>query len=806
MPTRVPSFLLSILCTCAALLAGEQTVSEMDARSGRAGPLREARSADGGYTLHVRRGSGAEGEARGCRASLVRRGARPGEEQEVWQGPLVNEFAPVYGLVRNDGRFTITLDEFRRGGARHALVVYGADGAALREFRLRELLRGADWAEVRKRGRALEWLGGAEFAFVDQPAEFHIRTRWNRTIRIDLERLEPLDVGGTSADDQPIPDDILALLEQRAPENPDQQRVARLADQLAMLLEQQPGDDAAGRPSPATIPEPSPPGVPVVAETSPPAAAVKPPAARETSAPQVESPPVAAHEDAVQPVDTAAPPAEADPPVEAAANAAPADAPTDESASLANVEASDSVAPQPEPAAAPQPAREAAAPPPAPEPAAPRYDPSGPAGVSAAAGIPVPMPDPARPVDYLAWANAQTRISGANAWSEYRAALASMKKYEGSASLLERALQGDALALGSRDVQEWLHANLGSMQRLSAGNALPYRGITLASEDGSLIGALLPHLGGMRELSKASILAGKLMESEGSYGGAADFYIDALASGANVGAGPTMIENLVGVAIQQNAADAMLDLYSHEAAGELDFGRIASKLEAAHRPLRPPVETVQFERAMVLDTLQSMYEYDASSGRYRIAPKGIERLSALMEMTGDGADDALDPVSAVLSLGGVGFESMVSHTNELYDRMTEAVQRPFPEAVRQLREVERELADPASVTRNPLLASLGPSLSRYTLATTRAEATRRATMAVTQLSAHRQQNGAYPDSLNALGEREFTLDPFTGEPFAYRRDGEAFSLYSRGANGTDEGGVHDAKGETNDIVYWPRPR
>lgn len=794
MPTRVLWFLLSTLCTCPALLGGEQTTSEADARSGRAGPLREARSASGEYTLNVRPARGMDGDARGCQASLVRRGARPGEEQEVWQGPLVNDFAPVYGLVRDDGRFTITLDEFRRGGAQHALVVYGPDGAVLREFGLRQLLRGADWSQVRKRGRAIEWLAGAEFAFVDQPAEFHIRTRWERTIRIDLGKLERIDDRGESADDEPIPDDVLALLEQRDLESPDQQRVARLADQLAVLLEQQRGDVAAGGPAPAAT---------AVTEPPPPAAAA-PPAAREASAPQTEPPPVAVREEALQPAEAQSPAAETESAAEIAVTAEPQVAPAGEPPPPADPEAPESASPQPDqPAAA---AEEAAAPPPAPEPAAPRYDPSGPAGASGAVGVPVPMPDPASPVDYLAWANAQTRIFGANAWSEYRAALASMKKYQGSPSLLERALQGDALALASRDVQEWLRGNLGAMQRLSAGNALPYRGITLASEDGSLIGALLPHLGGMRELSKASIIAGKLMESEGSYAGAADFYIDALASGANVGGGPTMIENLVGVAIQQNAADAMLDLYAHEAAGELDFGRLAAKLEAVHRPPRPPVETVQFERAMVLDTLQSMYEYDASSGRYRVAPNGIERLRTLMDMTGGGGDEPLDPVSAVLSLGGVGFEAMVSHTNELYDRMTEAVQRPYPEAVRLLREVERELADPASSTRNPLLASLGPSLSRYTLATTRAEATRRATMAVTQLNAHRQTNGAYPDALNALGERAFTLDPFTGEPFAYRRDGDAFWLYSRGANGSDEGGVHDAKGETNDIVYWPRPR
>jgi len=51
-----------------------------------------------------------------------------------------------------------------------------------------------------------------------------------------------------------------------------------------------------------------------------------------------------------------------------------------------------------------------------------------------------------------------------------------------------------------------------------------------------------------------------------------------------------------------------------------------------------------------------------------------------------------------------------------------------------------------------------------------------------------------------------TTDPFTGDRFVYRSGGGDFTLYSLGGNGVDDGGVHDPRADTNDVVYWPRQK
>lgn len=56
---------------------------------------------------------------------------------------------------------------------------------------------------------------------------------------------------------------------------------------------------------------------------------------------------------------------------------------------------------------------------------------------------------------------------------------------------------------------------------------------------------------------------------------------------------------------------------------------------------------------------------------------------------------------------------------------------------------------------------------------------------------YKSRNGSYPESLEALMPdilAEVPIDPFTGKPFVYRREGEGFIVYSLGSNEKDDGG------------------
>ena len=79
-------------------------------------------------------------------------------------------------------------------------------------------VEGVPGEQVKVERRAIEWLPGAEFTFVETPPQFVVKLKWRREIRIDLEKLQ---ITGSEADGGPaggeshqaIPPEILALLE-----------------------------------------------------------------------------------------------------------------------------------------------------------------------------------------------------------------------------------------------------------------------------------------------------------------------------------------------------------------------------------------------------------------------------------------------------------------------------------------------------------------------------------------------------------------------------------------------------------------
>ena len=61
----------------------------------------------------------------------------------------------------------------------------------------------------------------------------------------------------------------------------------------------------------------------------------------------------------------------------------------------------------------------------------------------------------------------------------------------------------------------------------------------------------------------------------------------------------------------------------------------------------------------------------------------------------------------------------------------------------------------------------------------------------TELELHRRNARSYPDALDGLGLEyldEVPVDPFSGNPFGYQKEGEGYFLYSVGENGVDDRG------------------
>ena len=660
-------------------------------------PPREARSSNGRFTLRLEPGRPGRG-GQPCRAALYEQAPPSANRRRVWERALVNDAAPALAFVRDDGRYVVTLDEYRRGGARHALVIYGAEGELLRHFLLPDLLTRADWSHVRSGRREIRWLNDARCTF-DERERFVIALNWGRRIVVNLAALRVEREGESiAAELSAVPAAILNELLVHA--NVEGERT--VAERLAEL----------GRLSPAE---------------------------------QAQANQIAAQLGAG--ADRPTPISDAD--TAATTPAAPDDRPI-------------TSAEQPHTA------------------------------------IPLPPPNAADKTDYVSWFNDLGRMDETcDAGPLYEQAIAALTPWDGDEELYRAAESGDPAALQAPEIAAWLAANAAALENFELATAASARGWQRTSSDGSLTGMLMPELGSMRQLAKLEVLEGRRLAAAGEPAAAVDRFLAAFDAGEHLRQGPTLVEQLVGLAIQTRSAEALLDVQAGNL-GPFDYPTFATTVAAAAGGGRPLADVLQTERAAFLDVTQRSWDYDRNTGEYVVNPEQAAHQLALIHGV-----DASQVETLVAQTAEAGYESTLSEGNLFYDSVADALAQPFPAAMQRLAALEAVVS--SSQTASPLLRGMAGAMQRCLAVQARGEATTRAAGIVAHLREHHSQTGAYPDTLDALGDMALTIDPYTGRRFAYRPVGDDFVLYSVGRNGADDGGVHDPRGETNDLVFWPRP-
>ncbi len=83
---------------------------------------------------------------------------------------------------------------------------------------------------------------------------------------------------------------------------------------------------------------------------------------------------------------------------------------------------------------------------------------------------------------------------------------------------------------------------------------------------------------------------------------------------------------------------------------------------------------------------------------------------------------------------------------------------------------------------------------------------RRMTRILIALRSFKNANRNWPDSLKQILPPlppEILTDPFTKDAFIYQRIDDTFTLYSKGKNGVDDGGVGDRNIGADDVLVWP---
>jgi hypothetical protein len=316
----------------------------------------------------------------------------------------------------------------------------------------------------------------------------------------------------------------------------------------------------------------------------------------------------------------------------------------------------------------------------------------------------------------------------------------------------------------------------------------------------------MPSVQKCRDLATALAARALLHAGEGRFDEAWQDLLACHRLGRLVGRGATLIEALVGSAIDQVASRAE--------SAFLERARPTAKQARAYLrdlqglpPMAPLADKVDLgERFMFLDSVMLLRRH---------GPRFLEGLSATGPLK-EPVPKEPDPKEQQ-ALDAIDWDTILRTGNRWYDRMVAAL-RVQDRAARekQLDRIEEDLkklkqdvaANPVDVAKlflgveepgkmasqklgNVLIGLLMPAIRKVQNAYDRAEQVQRNQQVAFALAAYRGDHGRYPEKLDALAPQYLAQVPgdlFSGEPLIYRPGEDRYLFYSVGVNGQDDGG------------------
>jgi hypothetical protein len=302
-------------------------------------------------------------------------------------------------------------------------------------------------------------------------------------------------------------------------------------------------------------------------------------------------------------------------------------------------------------------------------------------------------------------------------------------------------------------------------------------------QTGMMVGWLLPELGMSRNLARLN--AGRMTTAwrAGDGAGTAARAEESLAMGRLLAQQHTLIDHLVGVAIQALVFNRTRELLVEKPA---DASTLRALLDVIDRqPLGTMEVALEGERVGALDAVDYVYD-----------EKGEPRLERVRELAAMSAADA----AANMAFGIATRDETVKFFNDYYDRVIAASRLPRAERRGALAELEGTLE---RLPRNQLLGKIMlPALGRAMHSRDQIESDRAGTRLLLAIELHKVEKGAYPATLDALVPAylpSIPRDPFAADgAFRYRRlddgaansaGGRGYVLYSVGGDGEDNNGT-----------------
>ncbi len=352
------------------------------------------------------------------------------------------------------------------------------------------------------------------------------------------------------------------------------------------------------------------------------------------------------------------------------------------------------------------------------------------------------------------------------------------------------------------DLAAWLKLNEKPLARAVEATRRPEYFNPLVSrkrEPGGLISVLLPGVQKSRELANALRIRALLRVGEGKIDEAWQDLLACHRLARLISRGATIIEGLVGIAIDHMACASDL--------AYLERAKLTSKqIQACLNDLQtlPPLPSMADridlgERLMCLDGLQMIRRGNASTFLGQLG----------------GAQTKVDPKEEA-AMARIDWEPALRNCNKWYDRLAAAMRlKDRTEREAALTQIEKDLGElkqpspqltdiaklllgkdtPGKVVgkkiSDVLIGLMIPAARKVQQAQDRAEQVQRNLQLAFALARYQREHGRYPTKLDDLAPKYVKAIPndlFSGQPLIYRPMEKGYLLYSVGVNGKDEEG------------------
>ncbi|MBI1918444.1 MAG: hypothetical protein HYS12_27450 [Planctomycetes bacterium] len=366
----------------------------------------------------------------------------------------------------------------------------------------------------------------------------------------------------------------------------------------------------------------------------------------------------------------------------------------------------------------------------------------------------------------------------------------------------DRAMQRPWTAKDYPEIAAWLRANEKPLALVIEATKRPHYFNPLVptkNKKGSsgLVGALLPGVQKCREFASALTARAMLNVSQGRPD---DAWQDLLAChrlGRLTARGGTLIEGLVGIAVDMVASKADLAFLDAAKPTEKQLRACLRDLQKLP-PLPSTVDEVDLgERFLFLDIITHR--------------GGIQFLEGL---SGGAPPKVPDPKAERL-LDDIDWDLVLRNANRWYDRMVAAMRvKDRPEREKKLSRIEEDLkglkksfTDRGSLAKlllekdtpkargevfaDVLISQVVPAVRKVQEAHDRIEQAQANLHVAFALACYRSEHGRYPAKLDALAPKYLAKVPsdlFSGKALIYHPDKDGYLLYSVGVNGKDEQG------------------